>query len=84
MLSGSKGVFKGLEWPTLIDKYYLDYSSFVKQPKVVVEKIEIDEISLKNIDVTVPVYLAQYGRYYAIINIKAENTGICECKLLEL
>ena len=84
LLSGSKGVFKGLEWPTLIDKYYLDYSSFVKHPKVIVEKIEIDEISLKNIDVTVPVYLAQYGRYYAIINIKAENTGICECKLLEL
>ena len=56
----------------------------VHNPVVITEKIEINDIELKELDVTVPVYLDQYGRYYAIISVKAEDTGICECKLLQL
>ncbi len=43
-------------------------------PKVITEKIEINDIELRDLDMTVPIYLAQYGRYYAIISIKAEDT----------
>ena len=40
--------------------------------------------ALKEVDVKVPVYLGQYGRYYALISVKSEDTGVCECKLLQL
>lgn len=80
----SKGVFTGLDWNTLIDTYYQTYQALIRKPIVITEKIEINDIELRDLDMTVPVYLAQYGRYYAIISIKAEDTGICECKLLQL
>ena len=32
----------------------------------------------------VPVYLAQYGCYLAIIEIKTRENNICECKLLKM
>ena len=84
LLSGVNGVFTGLDWASLIKSNYQSYQSLVRRPVIITEKIEVSEIDLKELDVTVPVYLAQYGRYYAIISIKAEDTGICECKLLQL
>lgn len=80
----SKGVFTGLDWNTLTDTYYQTYQALIRKPIVITEKIEINDIELRDLDMTVPIYLAQYGRYYAIISIKAEDTGICECKLLQL
>lgn len=82
--SSNKATFNGLEWAQLLNSYYLKYIDAINGPHVITEKIEISDIDLKGIDVSIPVYLAQYGRYYAIISIKAENTGICECKLLQL
>lgn len=81
---GLKGVFTGLDWNTLIDTYYQTYQALIRKPIVITEKIEINDIELRDLDMTVPIYLAQYGRYYAIISIKAEDMGICECKLLQL
>lgn len=80
----SKASFEGLKWETLLRKNYGTYQKIIRSPIVVSEKIEISDIELKELDVTIPVYLGQYGRYYAIISIRAENTGICECKLLQL
>lgn len=80
----SKASFSELSWMVLIDKYYSNYQTLISHPVVIKEKIEISDVELREIDVTVPVYLAQYGRYYAIISIKAEDTGICECELLQL
>lgn len=79
-----KGTFEGLDFSSIINTYYKDYGEVIYMPKIITEKIEISDIELKSLDMTVPVYLAQYGRYYAIISIKAEDTGICECKLLQL
>ena len=84
LISGNSGTFKGLDWATLISENYASYQKVIRRPVVIKEKIEISDVELREIDVTVPVYLAQYGRYYAIISIKAEDTGICECELLQL
>lgn len=84
VLDGVKAVFNGLSWPSLIRRYYASYQKVTRQPIIIKEKIELKEIELKSLDVTVPVYLAQYGKYYAIISVKAEDTGICECEFLQL
>lgn len=80
----SKGVFIGLDWMTLINQNYQTYQRLVSKPVIITEKIQISDIELKELDVTVPVYLGQYGRFYAVISVKAEDTGVCECKLLQL
>lgn len=80
----SAATFDGLSWKVLLSEYYASYQKLIEHTVVIKEKIEISDFELKIIDVTVPVYLAQYGRYYAILSIKAENTGICECELLQL
>lgn len=56
----------------------------VRNPVIITERISISDIDLKELDVKVPVYLGQYGRYYALISVKSEDTGVCECKLLQL
>lgn len=80
----SKASFEGLEWKTLISRNYKSYQKIICSPIVISEKVEISDVELRELDMTIPVYLGQYGRYYAVINIKAEDTGICECKLLQL
>lgn len=39
---------------------------------------------LVSTDMTTPAYLAQYGKYYAILSVTAENTGIANVELLQL
>lgn len=76
--------FEGLDWKSIIDAQYKVYQEEVREPKVITELIEIPDYELKKLDMSVPVYLGQYGKFYAIISIKAEKTGICECKLFQL
>lgn len=76
--------FSGLEWKQLLKDYYSRYQSVVSSPIIITENIELSDIELKELDMTIPFYLGQYGRYYAIISVKAEDTGICECQLLQL
>lgn len=80
----SKASFDGLEWEALISRNYELYQQIIRNPIVISERFEIGDIELKELDMTIPVYLGQYGRYYAILSVKAEDTGICECKLLQL
>lgn len=76
--------FKGMDWVSIIATQYKTYQEEVREPKVITELIEIPDYELKKLDMSVPIYLGQYGKFYAIISIKAEKTGICECKLFQL
>ena len=61
----STGVFDGLHWSTLIANYYQTYQNAVKSPVIITENIRLDELSLRDLNVAKPVYLRQYGKYYA-------------------
>lgn len=76
--------FTGMDWKVLIGEYYKSYQSVVASPVIITEKIELSDIELKELDMTTPFYLGQYGRFYAIISVKAEDSGICESQLLQL
>lgn len=76
--------FEGMDWVSIIATQYKTYQEEVREPKVITELIEIPDYELKKLDMSVPIYLGQYGKFYAIISIKAEKTGICECKLFQL
>lgn len=84
LLDGTKGIFKGLDWATLIANNYQTYKGLINDAKVVTEYIRLNSIELRDLEMDVPVYLAQYGCYLAIIEIKTKNNDICECKLLKM
>lgn len=84
LLDGTKGIFKGLEWTTLIANNYQTYKGLINNAKVVTEYIRLNSIELRDLEMDVPVYLAQYGCYLAIIEIKTRENDICECKLLKM
>lgn len=84
LLDGTKGIFKGLEWTTLIANNYQTYKGLINNAKVVAEYIRLNSIELRDLEMDIPVYLAQYGCYLAIIEIKTKENDICECKLLKL
>lgn len=72
----SKATFNGLGWSTLLDRNYQSYKKVVRNPVIITERISISDIDLKELDVKVPVYLGQYGRYYALISV---SLRIREC-----
>lgn len=84
LLDGTKGIFKGLEWTTLIANNYQTYKGLINDAKVVTEYIRLNSIELRDLEMDIPVYLAQYGCYLAIIEIKTKENDICECKLLKV
>lgn len=85
LLSGTfLGVFVGLEWNTLLSEYYSQYKSLVNRPRVIVEYVRLSSVELQTLDLTVPVYLSQYGSYWAVINVKTKENDICEVKLLKM
>lgn len=74
LLDGTKGIFKGLEWTTLIANNYQTYKGLINDAKVVTEYIRLNSIELRDLEMDIPVYLAQYGCYLAIIEITTKET----------
>lgn len=67
----------------ILDKYRHIEDS-LRNAKVVTEKIRIRELELLNFDETKPIYLAQYGSYFAVTEIKADGNGLADVTLFKL
>lgn len=76
--------FIGLGWEALISEYYGSYIDFITKAKIITETIKLSPVDLKNIDLYIPVYLRQYGTYFAILEIKTGDNNLCDVKLLKL
>ena len=82
---GKSGLsFVGLDFKTLVSEEYTNYQEMIRKPVVITDIFRLNEIDLKEIDYTIPVYVKQYGRYYGIIKIQAGSDDLCECDLLQL
>ena len=84
------GQTRGLRFPdSLSGKWatsaYLEtYQSLIRTPVQISVNIRLHELDLAQLDTTRPVYLGQYGRYYAILKIQTSNTDLCKVELLQL
>nr|DAW41109.1 MAG TPA: hypothetical protein [Caudoviricetes sp.] len=56
----------------------------VANPHHIVERLNLSDLEILNFDETKPVYLAQYGAYFAVLEIKTTNSGYCEVTMIEL
>lgn len=68
----------------ILREKYRHIGESLQRVKVITEKIRISDIELLDYDETKPIYLAQYGNYYAITEIKADEAGFAEITMFQL
>lgn len=78
------GRFYPLAWSELVKQNYSSYREVVKQPKVVKELVRLSPPELAELDLLTPVYIRQYGSYFAIVTVKTKENNICEVELLKI
>lgn len=78
------GVFYPLRWEELIRQHYASYQEVVRQPKVIKELVLLSAPELAVLDLLKPVYIRQYGSYFAIVKVKTKENNICEVELLKI
>lgn len=66
-----------------------DYSydclqTIVRRPTVITETLSLNELDLRDIDYSVPIYLQKYNAYFAIVSITRKRNGVCKCELIKL
>lgn len=58
--------------------------AMLDKPVVVTENLNLNEFDLRDLDMTVPVYLSQHNAYFAIISIQRDNKGVSKCEFIKL
>lgn len=56
----------------------------VANPHQIVERFNLSDLEILNFDETKPVYLAQYGAYFAVLEIKTTSSGYSEVTMIQL
>lgn len=77
------GIFD-IDMQSIIDDKYSDLQRTLQKAKVIKEKFRIRDVELTQFDETIPVYLRQYGAYFAVTEIRSNSDGTAEVTLLEL
>ena len=66
------------------DPSYSYLAKIMQNPIIITESLMLNELDLRDLDYSVPVYLSKYGAYFAIVSISRDSKGICKCELLKL
>ena len=81
---GLAAAYFDINMQDILDDKYKDVARTLQQPKVIKEKVLMRDIERLNFDETIPVYLAQYGAYFAVTGIRSSSNGIAEVTMLQL
>lgn len=76
--------FDGLDFTTLLSKYYSTLSRLLNGVITIAEQVMLDEYDLKSLDYSIPFYLRQYGKFYGIVSIQSTANKACEVKAIQL
>ena len=63
---------------------YTYYQQLIEKPRIIREKFKITGAVLAAVDVRIPIYLQQYGQYYAILEAQITDTYEADVTLLEI
>lgn len=63
---------------------YAALQAAIEKPVVIEATVRLTEIDLATLDLTRPVYLAQFGRYYHVLKVQTGKTDDCKVELLQL
>jgi hypothetical protein len=73
-----------LLWSNLKTANYTGYQSLILKPRYIREKFYLKQEDVTDIKLEIPIYLEQYGKYYAIMVLQYKEDEISECELLEI
>lgn len=68
----------------IINTKYDALQSMLDGAHLIKEYLKLDDLDILNFDETTPVYLRQYGAYFAVTKITAKSNGIAEAEMLQL
>ena len=74
----------GLRWSELLAANYTEYVSMLNHARVLRERFILPPMELRDIDMRKPVYLRQYGAYFAISTIKTKANNEAEVELIKM
>lgn len=63
---------------------YNVFAELLRNPYIINITMDLDEFTLGDLDLGVPVFLRQHGGYFAIISIKRKSDGKCTVKLIKI
>lgn len=68
----------------IFDKKYNNLMKVIAKACVITEYLYLSDLEIMNFDERIPVYLAQYGAYFAVLSIKVSSDGYSEVELIKL
>ena len=71
-------------WPSILSRFYQQYADAIKHPVIIKGDFLVTTADLNALDMRIPVYLKQTGRYYAIRKLTTKNAKVAEAELIEL
>lgn len=81
---GYAHIFFDINMQRIIDIKYKEMSLALKELRVIKETIDMRDLDFANFDETSPVYLAQHNAYFAVLEIKLDNTGVAEVTMMKI
>lgn len=74
----------GLRFGEIIGDRYTTLSTMMSEARVITERVRLTDADLLSFDETIPVYLAQYGNVFAVLEINADTDGTAEVKMIKI
>lgn len=65
-------------------EHYARVQEVLRRPVHLVANVRLNEIDVATLDLARPVYLSQFGRYYAILKVQTSDTDLCKVELIQL
>lgn len=63
---------------------YISYQKLINKPRYTKEKFYLKAEDINNLDLRIPIYLEQYGKYYAIMVAQCNEEDTSDVELLEI
>lgn len=81
---------KNVLWMDVLNPFAKDNENWqylqeiVRNPVTITEKMLLNEIDLRDIDFSKPIYLEKYNSYFAIVSVQRDSKGVSKCELIKL
>lgn len=73
-----------IDLQNIFDTKYKQLVASIARAHVITERLNLSDLDILDFDETKPVYLAQYGAYFAVLEIKTTSSGYSEVTMIEL
>lgn len=82
--SGNAALKFDMDMQDIIAEKYKNLSATLSSAKVIKETFVLSDMEIKDFDETTPVYLAQYGAYFAVTEIETNEDGTSDVTMFQL